>query len=69
MVIIMPWKPFQIMSSVSSKGKELSHTNYYENRVVLASSEKLIITREMMIWNTLLRAFAEKQAGGRILSV
>jgi hypothetical protein len=55
------------MSSVSSKGKELSHTNYYENRVVLASSEKLIITREMMIWNTLLRAFAEKQ--GRILSV
>ena len=57
------------MSSVSSKGKELSHTNYYENRVVLASSEKLIITREMMIWNTLLRAFAEKQAGGRILSV
>lgn len=60
MVIIMPQKPFQIMSSVSSKGKELSHTNYYDNRVVLALSEKLIITRAMMIWNTLLRAFAEK---------
>ena len=60
MVIIMPRKPFQIMSSVSSKGKELSHTNYYDNRVVLALSEKLIITRAMMIWNTLLRAFAEK---------
>ena len=48
------------MSSVSSKGKELSHTNYYDNKVVLALSEKLIITRAMMIWNTLLRAFAEK---------
>lgn len=60
MVIITLWKHFQTVSSISSKGKELSYLNYYKNKA-LALSEKLIITTTMIIWNTFLGAFTEKQ--------
>lgn len=52
------------MSLISSKGKELSHLKYYEGKVALAVKwKKLTIPKAMIIWNTLLGAFTEKQRG------